>query len=487
MIKILPGEKISALDKRHLELTGQKGIELMEQAAKAFSSWFCKNFDSKNSIIIWCGAGNNGGDGFAIARILKEKGFTVSLIECFEPSDNLSTDCEINRNRILESIRSSKWRGQIPESSIAIDAFLGVGLKGTLRNEARDKIKAFNSQEAIKVSVDIPSGLKAEGVAGSDVVLSDYTISFAQPKLSLLLPENEFCVGDLKVLDIGIDSRSYHDFQSDFYFLQKQDVKTRHKLFHRFSHKGDFGKIMLVGGGAGKVGAILLSGESALRTGSGLVFLNVNSSEILITQIGLREAMTSIEKFPRLDGFDAIGIGPGWGMGNREEQLEYFLNMAKCPLVLDADALNLIGENPALWNLIPVKTILTPHLKEFDRLAGESSDQLERWAKAKELAVKFKAIIVLKGANSLISLPDGRQVFNSSGTQFMATAGAGDVLTGMLTSLLGQGYSPENAALCGVFHHGLAGELAGKRFGRGTIARDIIKAIPMTFSELGIS
>ncbi len=486
MIKILSGGEISALDKRHLEISGQEGIELMEQAAEAFCEWFLAKFDRSNTINIWCGPGNNGGDGFAVGRILHERGYSISVVECFDETDKLSHDCHENRERVRATLPFFHWTDQKPESSIVIDAYLGVGLKGDLREGAIQKIKAINLCEGYKISIDIPSGLKAEGLSDSVVVIADFTISFAQPKLSLLLPENEFCMGNLAVLDIGIDQRVYTDFESDFYFLQRSDVKPMHKTFGRFSHKGDFGKVMLVGGGSGKMGAILLSGASALRSGSGLVFLNVNSGENIIAQLGLREAMTLTDKFPSLDGLDAIGIGPGWGILNRDEQLEYFLKKSVCPLVLDADALNVIGENQELWDSIPSNTIITPHVKEFDRLAGESADQLERWKKAKELAIKYSIIIVLKGANSLISFPDGRQVFNSSGSQYMATGGSGDVLTGVLTSFLGQGYSPEKAALCGVFHHGLAGELAGKEYGRGTIARDIIAAIPKTFSELGI-
>ncbi|MFC3880279.1 NAD(P)H-hydrate dehydratase [Algoriphagus namhaensis] len=486
MIKIVKGDQIKALDRLHLSLSGQSSIELMERAAQSFCDWFIPNHAQTEVVSIWCGAGNNGGDGFAIARILSRKGFTVEVKCCFENSTKLSDDAQRNFERLPEIIRVRPLDDHVNKSTVLIDAFLGVGFRGALKESAVEIIEKMNRHSAKKISVDIPSGLPSEELPSGAVFLADVTVSFAQPKLSLLLPENEAVVGELVVLDIGVFLEVYEGFDTDFYYITRKDIPEKHHRFGRFSHKGDFGKVMLMGGSLGKMGAILLTGKSALRTGSGLLQLNIDKDQNLIAQVGLTEAMTTVDEKPDLSGIDALGIGPGWGTENRLEKLEYVLENFSRGIVLDADALNLISKNEKLLLKLPANTILTPHLKEFDRLVGSSENQLERWQKAKELAMELRIIIVLKGANTLINLPDGRQLFNSTGNHYMATAGSGDVLTGMITSFLGQGYSPENAAICGVYHHGLAGEIASKSKRRGLIAGDLIQTIPDTYIELGI-
>lgn len=486
MIKIVKGDQTKFLDRLHLSLSGQSSIELMESAAQAFCDWFIPNHAQIEVVSIWCGAGNNGGDGFAIARILSRQGFTVEVKCCFENSAKLSDDAQRNFERLPETIRVRPWDDHVNKSTVLIDAFLGVGFRGSLRESAVEIIEKMNRHSAKKISVDIPSGLPSEELPSGAVFLADVTVSFAHPKLSLLLPENEAVVGELVILDIGIFPEVYEGFETDFYYITLKDILEKHKRFGRFSHKGDFGKIMLIGGSLGKMGAILLAGKSALRTGSGLVQLNIDKDQNLIAQVGLTEAMTTVDEKPDLGGIDALGIGPGWGTENRLEKLRYVFENFSRGIVLDADALNLISKNEKLLQKLPANTILTPHLKEFDRLVGSSENQLERWQKAKELAMELGIIIVLKGANTLINLPDGRQLFNSTGNHYMATAGSGDVLTGMITSFLGQGYSPEDAAICGVYHHGLSGEIASKSKRRGLIAGDLIQAIPDTYIELGI-
>lgn len=486
MIKVLKGEDIKRLDECHLALSNQSSLELMEQAAKAFCQWFVKDHPVDTSVTIWCGAGNNGGDGFAIARLLDQKGCKVRVKCCFNNSAKLSPDAQRNFDRLPETVKIGQWDDHSPDSEFLIDAFLGVGLKGELREDARQVVSRMNQSSSRKISVDIPSGLESEKIATGVVFHAEMTISFAQPKLALLLPENQDSVGALRVLDIGILSEAYEEFDSRYFYLTKAAVRARHRFFGRFSHKGTYGKVMLMGGSAGKMGAILLSGRSALRTGTGLLQLNIDSDQNLIAQLGLPEAMTNVAEMPDIKGLDALGIGPGWGRENRKEKLaEVFLRF-EGPLVLDADALNVMSDYPDLMEKLPKGSVLTPHLIEFDRLAGESKDQLERWTKAREFAVHRGVVLVLKGANTQISLPDGRQIFNSTGTHYMATAGAGDVLTGMITSFLGQGYGAEDAAICGVYHHGLAGELASKTKRRGLLSGDIIDAIPHTFIELDV-
>jgi NAD(P)H-hydrate epimerase len=287
------------------------------------------------------------------------------------------------------------------------------------------------------------------------------------------------------VLDIGFEEVEFTEFSASTFFLEVQDLLPLHRRFHRFAHKGDFGKILLVAGSRGKIGAAILASKAAFRTGSGLVVCLIPEEERSALTAAVPEAMCVFGNEQEFSTYDAIGIGPGLGL-DQVDMLKKILSVARKPVVLDADALNCLAMDPSSWTLIPKGSILTPHLKEFDRLFGPSQNHLERMAKAKACCLTFGVNLVLKGANSLCCLSDGRQVFNSSGSKYMATAGMGDALTGMLTSFLGQGYSPENAVLCGVFHHGMAGELSGEEHLRGTMAQDLIEAIPETFRRIGL-
>lgn len=488
MIKILKGSQVKELDQLHCQRSGQTGYELMEAAANSFVDWvLTQSFDVTVPVVVYAGAGNNGGDGLAIARILYEKGFDVSLVRCFDSVEQLSPAAFKNYERLPAEIKQNFWRGEdCLQDGLLIDAFLGVGLKGKLRPEAEQIIHQINSFKGTIISVDIPSGLPSEGECPGVAVRAGTTITFAFPKLSLLYPEHaEYC-GRLVLSEIGIDESLYDEFDSTIYFLREKDMKSLHRSFNRFSHKGDFGRILLVGGSPGKMGAISLAAASALRAGAGLVTCHIEESERGIVQTNVPEAMCSWGLIPNADYFDAIGVGPGWGVDNRKNQLEAILQDFGRPLVIDADGLNLLSKNPDLIGSVTEKSILTPHIGEFERLAGPSRNHEERIAQARAFAIKYQLTLVLKGANTVISLPDGRQVINSTGTQFMATGGAGDVLTGMITAFLGMRYSPENAAMCGVFHHGLAGEIAGEKKRRGLIASDIIEAIPDTYVKMNI-
>lgn len=488
MLKIISGNQVSLLDSCHIEKAGISSIELMERAAMGFVNWWkLQEFEKNNPVFIFCGAGNNGGDGFAIARLLHKSGYKVSVLKCFADTAKLTPDAQINYNLLSDEIENKDWKDfDLTERGTVIDAFLGVGFQGELRPQAIEIIHKINSFQGNVISVDIPSGLPSDTVLNGICVKADWTVTFAFPKLSLLFPEHASMTGKLELVDIGIKEDEYRSFDSSFFYLQKNDILAHHKVFHRFSHKGDFGKILIISGSIGKMGAAILSCKSALRTGSGLVTVLVPESERHIIQGAVPEAMCLFDLPEEMIGFNAIGIGPGLGVEGKEKLLQTIFQKFKKPLVLDADAITLLGENPHLISLIPIGSILTPHLKEFDRLLGQTSTHKERLEKAKYFCQKWKLNLVIKGANSVICLADGRQIFNSSGTHYMATGGSGDVLTGMITSFLGQGYSPENAMISGVYHHGLAGEIASKTKLRGTIATDIIEAIPQSFLDLEI-
>jgi ADP-dependent NAD(P)H-hydrate dehydratase / NAD(P)H-hydrate epimerase len=490
MLEIIPGNRVSDVDKAYVESMAITSWDWMEKAALAFFDWFRFEFkDKSKQVFIFCGPGNNGGDGLAIARLLEMEGYGITVV-VFEEPINCSHDYQINFKKLPHGarvIRFEKFVFDQVDGNICIDAIFGVGIKRSLSGKYLDAINCLNQIRAVKISIDMPSGVPSDCILDGTPFKADFTCTFQFPKLGLLIPEHAEYTGKIEVIDIGIPYSFLKSFSSKKYFLQKEDLKPFHKNFHRFSHKGDYGRILLIGGSKGKMGAILLSAKAALRNGSGLVTVFAPSDERLILQVGAPEVMVAQENvIQQLGQFDAIGIGPGWGLEIKPDDFRNMLTSIKSPIVIDADGLNLLSKNQDLLEQLPPNSILTPHLKEFERLVGPCRDHFERLQKALDFCSKFKVFLVLKGAFTSISCPDGSQYFNSSGNKYMATAGAGDVLTGMITSFLGQGYKPLNAAICGVYHHGLAGDIAANQKRRGLIASDIIDSIPTTFLELGI-
>lgn len=490
MLPIIPGDQVQRVDASYCFLEKISSLDLMESAANSFVDWLMPwILDCNKSIYIFSGPGNNGGDGVAIARLLKYLNQTVRLIYVKEVVD-CSQDFQDNFHRLPEGIAISKfeaWDGKIEEDSIIIDAVFGVGINRPLEGICLSLMHLLNNHNGLKISIDIPSGLPADQAAFGEVFRADHTATFQFPKLSLLFPEHAELVGELHILDIGIPDHFLKRFERGDFYLRQVDILAFHRTFHRFSHKGDFGRVLFFGSELGKIGAINLSGYAALRTGSGLVHIAPHMEDPFRMNPIVPELMLYQDSSKTsLNQFDAIGIGPGWGTDITKDYFQSIFARFKKPVVIDADGLNLLAAYPELMKEIPENSILTPHLKEFERMVGASANHLERIEKASSLAKAYKVIVILKGAHTLIALPDGRKIFNSTGNQYMATAGSGDVLTGMLTSFLGQGYAPEYAAICGVFHHGLAGEMASRSKLRGMIASDIIESIPDTFIKLGV-
>ncbi|WP_186754844.1 NAD(P)H-hydrate dehydratase [Echinicola salinicaeni] len=501
MLEIISGTSVKKLDADFIHEKGISSHRLMEYAATAFCDFIEKNFHRNDKVGIFCGHGNNGGDGLAIARLLWRKGYDV-MVFYIGDYGAASPDCLLNKELLpdkLPSVTVCDERIKLIDYDfhVLIDAILGIGVNRPLDGLYLDLIGKLNRiKDATRIAVDIPSGLPADGCLVGEAFKADITVSFQFPKYSLLFPEHAEHVGKLKVVNIGIDQPFFGQFSEGKYFLQYKDIKTRHKSFNRFAHKGDFGKVLLVGGSYGKMGAIKLSSEAAMRTGSGLVTCLSPKCGVEILQASLPELMVMASEddhylggidVNELDKYDAIGIGPG--MGTQEltaNLLELMLNNFLGPMVIDADGINILSKHKKLLKLLRENIILTPHLREFERLVGSCENHQVRLKKATEFAQNYNCILVLKGAHTAINLPNGKQYFNSSGNQYMATGGVGDVLTGMITSFLGQGYSSENAALCGVFQHGVAGEIASVKKLRGTIASDVIKAIPKSFVKLKI-
>ena len=487
MLKILSGDQVKVLDRAYIQKVGISSHELMERAALSFIRWWESMAFSKDfPVFVFCGAGNNGGDGFAIARLLFKGGWNVQVFRCFEEGNTLSPDAQKNLDWIPEGVSIHHWNEfDRSREGVIIDAFLGVGLKSPIRDAAVPIIECMNTFPGTKISIDLPSGLLADSPKFGPRVKADFTVTFAFPKLALLFPENAAFTGKIVLADIGIRESEYESFPTSYFFIQEKDILSRHRVFDQFSHKGDFGKVALLTGSKGKMGAAILSSKAALRTGSGLVTAFVPESERGIIQSAVPEVMCEFEESPDWNRFDALGVGPGLGL-DKKDLLQKTLKGFSKPMVLDADAITLLASNREMIPLIPKNSILTPHLGELERLIGKSSNHLDRLNRVKEFCLQWQLNVLIKGAYSVISLTDGRQLFNSSGTPYMATAGAGDVLTGILTSYLGQGYSPENALICGVYHHGKAGELAGNQYRRSTVASDILEKIGETYLLLNV-
>jgi NAD(P)H-hydrate epimerase len=502
MVKIFPTKQVSLIDKYTIDNEPVLSLNLMERAAGQVFKWIQQNFPDKK-VKVFAGPGNNGGDALALARMLLESKRDV-VIYLVNPSGKFSPDSRTNLDKLLKMISENKIIflsddstvfAELDEDDLVIDGPFGSGLNRQLEGLPLNVVQHINQSSAVVVSIDMPSGMFGEDNSTNKpdaVVHADFTLTFQFPKLAFLLSDYGEFTGQWEILDIGLHPKAIEKFQTDYYFLTTEDITPKLKKRRRFSHKGDYGHALLLSGSYGKMGAAILASRGCMKSGTGLLTTHVPHYGYHIIQISVPEAMVSIDRsdiliseFPDLSSFNAIGIGPGIGKKpNTATALKELLPaIGDKPLVMDADALNLTAENKDLLGLLPEKCIITPHPKEFDRLAGKSNSHYERLGKAIDFAKKYNIVVVLKTAYTSIVMPDGRVIFNSTGNPGMATAGSGDVLTGVILGLLAQGYSVEDAAVTGVFIHGLAGDIAaGESSEQGVTATDIIDNLSHAFS-----
>ncbi len=505
-MKILNAGQVKKLDAYTIENEPILSVNLMERAAKVCTNRIIKIIKKKTNIKVFAGPGNNGGDGLAIARMLANKNYSVTV---YLKSTKLSTDAQINYERLIEQNKAKiiiiDDKAKLPalkKNDLVIDALFGSGLSRPLEGFYAEIITHINNSEAIVISIDIPSGLfsednsslpKSEQGVYLNVIKADYTLSLELPFLSFFFPDAQHHTGKWECLSIGLSQKYLQELKSPNYYITQKMVQAMLKKRKKFDHKGTYGHALLIAGSYGKMGAAVLAAKACLRTGVGLLTTHFPVSGYEIMQTAVPEAMVCIDesgtrfcKSDEQDLYQAIGIGPGIGQKKATlNSLIGILNNAQKPVVLDADALNLLAANRFLYDLIPENSILTPHPGEFRRLAGETNNYFEQYQKQIALAKEQKVIIVLKGAHTSIALPDGRCYFNSTGNPGMGTAGSGDVLTGIITSLLAQGYLPEQAAILGVYLHGLAGDIAAKKKGmQALIAGDIVENIGKAYKKL---
>lgn len=499
-MKILSASQIRALDAYTISHEPIASIDLMERAALAFTYWFTEQFsDIRRPIHIFCGIGNNGGDGLAVARMLHHRDYEVVVYHC-KISDQVSEDFRINRERLpglgavpVVDIEKGGGLPAVPKNAILIDAIFGSGLNRPVAGYWGELLEYLNNQSCTRVAIDVPSGLFIDEPSTGVVFKADHTFSFELPKLAFFFPENQLYVGEWVVRSIGLHPAALAEAETAFYYLDGPLAHSLLKRRHKYDHKGTFGHALLIMGSYGKVGAAILASRGSLRAGSGLTTVHAPRCAYEILQISVPEAMVSIDRHqyyfsevPALEPYSAIGVGCGLDKKrtSREALLE-LLQKAEQPLVIDADALNILGRKKEWQQYIPKGSILTPHPKEFERLFGPSANSFERNVLQREKARELGIYIVLKGAHTCIAAPDGQCYFNATGNPGMATGGSGDVLTGIITGILAQRYPPLDAALLGVYLHGLAGDIAaGVLEHESLIASDIIQYLGRAFRQL---
>ena len=508
-MKILSAAETRQLDQATIREQHLTSAELMERAAIAFVEWFCTWFDQEQTgeVLVLCGPGNNGGDGLAAARLLHQAGYQlrVGLL----PANAQSADWQHNRLHLPEAISVADiGEDQLPEilpNAVVIDALFGTGLTRPLTGLAAALVTHLNAAGARVVAVDTPSGLYTEAPQPKEYVAvrAHHTVSFGAPKLAFLLPQNAEIVGEWHIKDIGLSQQFIAASPTPWYFTDAAAVAGTLPARPRFSHKGTFGHALLLAGSWGKVGAAVLAARACLRGGVGLLTARVPGCGYDIFQTTVPEAMcladpqpNFISELPDLHPYQAVGIGPGLGQDEASlavlQQLLQAVSVAAAarpqllPLIIDADALNLLGQHRELLALLPENTVLTPHPKEFERLTEPARDDYHRLELLRNFAQQHHCLVVLKGAYSCLATPAGELHFNSTGNPGMATGGSGDVLTGLLLALRADArLQPFGATRLGLYAHGRAGDLAATKTGQaGLVAGDIVHCIGPVLREL---
>lgn len=500
--KIFISSEIKEIDKYTIDNEPIASVDLMERAAIGLFDGITRIYSDYYRFKVFAGPGNNGGDAIALARLLYGKAYKVELF-VVRISDNLSVDAEINLKRLEELASVNIYFitdvTQIPvftKDDVVVDGLFGTGLSRPVKGLCKEVIENINNSQAEVVSIDTPSGLMAEDNSTNienSIIQANYTMSIEFPKLSFLFPENEIYVGKVMVIPIGLHPNIIHSKPTDYNLLLRNDLIAKVKWVSRFAHKGNMGHSLLISGSYGKMGASVLASRACLRTGIGLLTVHIPEKGYQIMQTAVPEAMVDVDSSETIfsddvvvEKYKSIAIGPGIGTDESTYlAIKTLLEKYRYPMVFDADAINLISMHWDLKALIPKGSVLTPHPGEFARLVGTSANSYERLGKQIAFAKQYSVTIVVKGAFTTIVTPDGRCYFNTTGNPGMATAGSGDVLTGVILALLSQGYEPENAAQLGVYLHGLSGDIAASVKGeRSLIASDIVDFMGDSWKKL---
>lgn len=499
-MKILSKKQVYEADKITCESQQISSDELMERAGLGIFNWLHTRLQGKQvKIHIFCGIGNNGGDGLVIARHLKNNGYNLGVY-VVNFSDNRSKDFKLNFERlkeiecIPESITTENDFPEILKDEIVIDAIFGIGLSRPPSEWVADLIRKINLSNAFVLSVDVPSGLYMDKVPENEdqVIKANHTLTFETPKLPFFLPQTGIFSNGWEIISIAIDQTFINTVKTDAHFILKEDILPLYIPREKFTHKGTYGHSLIIGGSYGKIGAIVLSAKACLKSGAGLVTVYLPKCGYNIMQTSVPECMVITDESENIISNiqyeiepTVIGFGVGIGKDKKTaDTFKHFLSSLQTPIVIDADGINLLSENRELLNEIPPKSVLTPHPKELERLIGKWKDDFEKIEKVKKISVTHDCIVVIKGAHTL-TVYHNNVYINSTGNPGMATAGSGDVLTGIITGLISQGYEPLNACVFGVYIHGFAGDIAiHDQSYESLTALDIIKNLGKAFNNI---
>jgi NAD(P)H-hydrate epimerase len=497
-MKIFPCSKIKHIDAYTIEHEPILSVDLMERAATALLQRIVTLYPYPEKFCIFAGPGNNGGDGVALARMLIQIGYNVSLYILH--SKNYSEDLRTNINRVSNQgiiapvyISSDADFPFLSESSIVIDALFGSGLSRPLEGIAARLVEHINSSKVRVVSVDIPSGLFGEDNTypnHNPAIKAMYTLTLQFPKLSFIFPENHPFVGEWELIDIGLHKKIVEELDTAYHFVDFNFAKGIYRRKDVYSHKGSFGHALIISGSFGMMGAAVLCVNACLRAGAGLVTAQIPGCGYSIIQSQAPEALVQLDsnsnffsEIPDLTKYSSVTIGPG--LGQHDLTVDAFKNLishVNVPLVIDADGLNILARDKDLLKMLPANTVLTPHVGEFNRLFGQTTSGCERLKRAIEMATLYKLNIIIKGAFTQVVSPSGRVYINSTGNPGLATGGSGDVLTGIISGLLAQGYFPEHASILGVFIHGLAADkIVRAKSQTSLVATSLLSAIGEAF------
>ena len=463
-MKLFASSHIKKIEIYDINGRQSRATELMYAAAQAFASWFSAKVDLTQKVHVLCGNGNNGADGLVISEILNNLGYQITIY-CPHKDQIKSTLFKkhysrlIQRKDVILKSLEIKCLPRVYENTVFIDALLGIGVNRAIDGPIAEIIKFVNRCAAPVYSVDMPSGLLAEGITDAVTIHAEATLSFEFPKLSFFLKENQGALGEWEFRAIGIKDSLISQHSTNYFLLDKTFITSKIKIRDRFSHKGTYGHVALIAGQPGMSGAAVLSAKASLVSGVGLVSMYGSEQCRTIFQSQVPEALFKEIQSLRISNIFTYVIGPG--ITNNDTYLAKVIDIisaSSTPLVLDAGALNLLSTQKESFSILPKYSILTPHPKEFSRLAGVCKNSDERLQRQIEFSKKYKVIVVLKDHYTTITSPEGHIYYNISGNPGLATGGSGDVLTGMIGAFLAQGYKPIEAACIGVFLHGHAAD-----------------------------
>ncbi|MDR3245286.1 MAG: NAD(P)H-hydrate dehydratase [Prevotellaceae bacterium] len=486
-MKIFTKEQIKEADRYTIENEPVTSIDLMERASQSIAGWIYQNTDRLAPFLFIIGKGNNGGDGLAVARILAQKGFDCSVYLAYDKS-LLNEESGINLAKLPVDVPFTDNIATIDEQAIIVDALLGTGVSGNVKEPASSLISQINKLDNKVISIDLPSGMNTEynscEKGRESIIKADITLTLEFPKLAMLLPEAGEFAGEIVTLPIGLSNKYMEQTVTPYHYIDETFVNNIKKKRLKFGYKNNYGHSLLICGSTNMIGAAILATGAALRSGCGLVSVHIPYNERVALQLNFPQAILSFDKSgnfseipANLVKYNAIGIGCGLRTGAvTKKAFETLLKSVEIPLVIDADALNILALDKNLLKFVPENSILTPHLGELKRLIGDWSSEEDKALKVMRLSSETKSIVLVKGAHSAIYLPDGNVYFNSTGNPGMAKGGSGDVLTGLITGLLARGYNSFEATVLGVYFHGVAGDNAMEKYGQESMnSRDLLE------------